>query len=119
MEEAKFSLKKLREGAFTEEQVEAEFRELEFALGNEVEQGKFIELFQGKNLKRTIIVVVVNFFQQTTGQAFTSQYGGVYVRSLKIFDPMLYTLMSSCIISAVMICVLFIADKVGRRCVSC
>lgn len=117
-EEARFSLKKLREGAFTEEQVEAEFRELEFALENEVEQGKFIELFKGKNLKRTLIVVVVNFFQQATGQAFTSQYGGVYVRSLKIFDPMLYTLMSSCIMSAVMICILFIADKVGRRYVS-
>ncbi|OJJ02709.1 hypothetical protein ASPVEDRAFT_53331 [Aspergillus versicolor CBS 583.65] len=114
-EEAKFSLKKLREGAFTEEQVETEFRELEFALENEVEQGKFIELFKGKNLKRTLIVVVINFFQQATGQAFTSQYGGVYVRSLKIFDPMLYTLMSSCIMSAVMICILFIADKVGRR----
>ncbi|KAL4779739.1 general substrate transporter [Aspergillus varians] len=114
VEEARTSLQRFREGAFTEEEVDAEFRELEFALAREVKQGSFIELFQGKHLKRTLIVVAVNFFQQATGQAFTSQYGGVYVRSLKIFNPMLYTLMSSCISSGVMICVLFIADKVGR-----
>ncbi|KAL4913654.1 general substrate transporter [Aspergillus aurantiobrunneus] len=115
VEEAKASLQKLREGAFTEDQVNTEFRELGFALENEVGQEKFIELFQGKNLKRTLIVAAVNFFQQATGQAFSSQYGGVYVRSLRIFDPMLYTLMSSCISSGVMLCVLLIADKAGRR----
>lgn len=115
VEEAKASLQRLREGAFTTDQVDKEFRELEFALENEVEQENFTELFREKNLKRTFIVVAVNFFQQATGQAFTSQYGGVYVRSLKVFNPMLYTLMSSCISSFVMICILFIADKVGRR----
>ncbi|KAL4821862.1 general substrate transporter [Aspergillus spinulosporus] len=115
VEEAKVSLQRFREGAFTADQIDKEFRELEFALENEVEQGNFIELFREKNLKRTFIVVAVNFFQQATGQAFTSQYGGVYVRSLKVFNPMLYTLMSSCISSCVMICILSIADKVGRR----
>ncbi|KAL2823877.1 hypothetical protein BDW59DRAFT_162844 [Aspergillus cavernicola] len=103
------------QGAFTDDEINNEFRELEFALENEVEQGKFFELFQGNNLKRTLIVVAVNFFQQATGQAFSSQYGGVYVRSLKIFDPMLLTLMGSCISSSVMVCILFTADKVGRR----
>ncbi|KAL4958430.1 general substrate transporter [Aspergillus filifer] len=114
-EEAKQSLRRFRAGAFTEEQIDNEFKELEFALENEVEQEEFIELFQGTNIKRTLIVVLVNFFQQATGQAFTSQYGGVYVRSLRIFNPQLFTLMSSCISSAVQIVILFIADKTGRR----
>ncbi|KAL4881978.1 general substrate transporter [Aspergillus karnatakaensis] len=114
-EEAKANLYKLRKGAFTEEQIGEEFKELEFALENQVEQGNFFELFQRKNLKRTVIVVLVNFFQQATGQAFTSQYGGVYVRSLRIFNPQLFTLMTSCISSFVMICMLSISDKVGRR----
>ncbi|KAL4945413.1 hypothetical protein BDV06DRAFT_209519 [Aspergillus oleicola] len=86
VEEAKQSLRKFREGAFTEEQIDDEFKELEFALENEVEQGRFIELFRGTNFKRTLIVVA----------AFTSQYAGVYVRSLKIF-------------------ILMVADKAGRR----
>ncbi|KAL3470021.1 general substrate transporter [Aspergillus californicus] len=114
-EEAKANLQKFRQGALTDEEIDNEFKELEFALENEVEQGRFVELFQGKNLKRTLIVVAVNFFQQATGQAFSSQYGGVYVRSLKVLNPQLFTLVTSCISSATMICVLFIADKVGRR----
>jgi hypothetical protein len=115
VEEAKLSLQKLRQGAFTQEEITNELKEVEFALANEAEQGRFAELFQGKNLKRTLIVAAVNFFQQATGQAFSSQYGGVYVRSLGIINPQLFTLMSSCISFGVMICVLFIADKVGRR----
>ncbi|KAL4982908.1 general substrate transporter [Aspergillus falconensis] len=62
MEEAKASLQRFREGAFTEDQIDKEFMELEFALENEVEQGKFIEPFQDKNLKRTLLVAAVNFF---------------------------------------------------------
>ncbi|KAH8702208.1 general substrate transporter [Talaromyces proteolyticus] len=115
VEEAKASIQQLRQGAFTEEEIENEFKELEFALVNEVEKGKFVELFQGKNLKRTLIVVAINFFQQATGQAFSSQYGGVYVRSLGIFNPQLFTLMSSCIGCGIMLCTLFVTDKVGRR----
>jgi MFS family permease len=115
VEEAKSSLHKLREGAFTDEEINNELREVEFALANEAEQGKFIELFQGRNLERTLIVAAVNFFQQATGQAFSSQYGGVYVRSLGIINPQLFTLMTSCISSSVMICTLLVTDKVGRR----
>ncbi|KAL1610693.1 hypothetical protein SLS60_002363 [Paraconiothyrium brasiliense] len=78
-EEAKANLVKLREGKFTEEQIDLEFRELQAALDfeNAFEKGTFGEMFQGINLKRTAIVVLVNFFQQATGQAFASQYGTI------------------------------------------
>ncbi|KAL4893114.1 general substrate transporter [Aspergillus ambiguus] len=116
-DEAKANLQKLRHGAFTQEEINEEFRELELALETTVGQDRFIELFRGRNLKRTLIVVVVmvNFFQQATGQAFSSQYGGVYVRSLDIFDPVLFTLMGSVIGSFVMITILLFSDRVGRR----
>lgn len=115
VEEAHKSLEKLRQGAFSEEEIDNEFRELEFALENETEKGKLIEVFQGLNLKRTLIVVAVNFFQQSTGQAFSSQYGGVYVRTLRIFNPMLFTLMTSCFTGTVMVFTLLLNDRVGRR----
>lgn len=78
-EEARENLRKLRVGRFTEEQIELEFRELEAALSREAtfEKGKFREVFQGINLKRTTLVILVNFFQQATGQAFASQYGTI------------------------------------------
>lgn len=78
-EEARENLRKLRVGRFTNQQIELEFRELETALNSEVafEKGNFQEVFKGVNLKRTMLVVLVNFFQQATGQAFASQYGTI------------------------------------------
>lgn len=78
-EEARESLRKLRVGRFSDDQIKLEFRELETALSSEVtfEKGKFMELFKGVNLKRTVLVILVNFFQQATGQAFASQYGTI------------------------------------------
>ena len=52
-------------------------------LQSEPEQGHFKELFSKSNRKRTAIVVALNFFQQATGQAFASQYGTLYVKSLQ------------------------------------
>ncbi|CAG9998483.1 unnamed protein product [Clonostachys byssicola] len=114
-EEGRAALQKLRHGAFTEAEVDKEFRELEFAMDHETQKGKSVEIFQGLNLKRTLIVVGVNFFQQSTGQAFTSQYGGVFVRTLKIFNPILFTLMTSCFTGVVMVATLLLNDRVGRR----
>jgi hypothetical protein len=82
---------------------------------HETEKGKVVEIFQGINLRRTLTVVGTNFFQQATGQAFSSQYGGVYVRTLKIFNPILFTLMTSCFTGLVMVLTLLTNDKVGRR----
>lgn len=115
VEESRIALTKLREGAFSEEDIAKEFRELEFALENESEKGKLREVFQGGNLKRTAIVVGVNFFQQSTGQAFSSQYGGVYIRTLRVLNPMIFTLMTSCITASVMVITLLLNDRTGRR----
>ncbi|KAH8200176.1 hypothetical protein TruAng_005688 [Truncatella angustata] len=98
IDEAKASLRKLRESAFTQDEIESEFAELRLALEQEQEQGRFRELFDKHNIKRTLIVIGVNFFQQATGQAFASQYGAIYVRSLV---PMTATL--------------FLTDRIGRR----
>jgi len=66
-----------RQGKFSQEEIDSEFRELQFALEHEVEKGSFVEIFKGLNLKRTLLVCAINFFQQATGQAFSSQYGAI------------------------------------------
>lgn len=77
VEEARKALTTYRQGKFTKEQIETEFSELEYALEHEIEEGKFMDIFKGNNLKRTVLVVFINFFQQATGQAFASQYGAI------------------------------------------
>lgn len=78
-DEAKANLVKLREGRFSQEQIDVEFSELQAALDfeNALQKGRFVEMFHAGNIKRTLIVVLVNFFQQATGQAFASQYGAI------------------------------------------
>lgn len=115
VEDALTSLRKLREGAFTEEQIQAEFAELRFALEHEPEKGRFIELFQGTNLRRTAIVAAVNFFMQATGQAFASQYSAIYVKSLGTINPFGFQLIVAAVNLITLATVLLISDHFGRR----
>ncbi|CAK7210100.1 hypothetical protein SBRCBS47491_000656 [Sporothrix bragantina] len=117
--EARQNLGLLRKGSrryATEADIDQEFEELQNQLARESEKGTFMEMFRGRtNIKRTLIVVLINFFQQASGQGFVSQYGAVYVKSLNTFNPTMFSLMNSGISVAVIIAVLIAADKLGRR----
>ncbi|KAL6407964.1 RGT2-Sensor of high external glucose concentration [Ilyonectria robusta] len=115
VEDAWSNFRMLREGAFSEEQMEAEFKELRTSLEQEVEQGKFSELFRGLNLKRTAIAIGVNIFQQVGGQAFVSQYGAIYVKSLGTINPFKFSLITSGINIITMVTILLWTDLIGRR----
>jgi MFS transporter, SP family, sugar:H+ symporter len=115
VDEARQMLWRLRQGPFTDEEIEAEFAEIKFTLDREVEQGKFRELWNAKNLKRTMIVVTTNFFQQASGQAFTSQYGAIFIRSLGIMKPQLFAFVKTGIAVVMNGITLFSNDVFGRR----
>ncbi|RKK94848.1 hypothetical protein BFJ71_g8715 [Fusarium oxysporum] len=115
VEEARKSLQQIREGAFTDEEIDAEFTELKVSLEQETEQGRFVELLRGINLKRTLIVMAVNFYQQAGGQAFVSQYGTIYVKSLGTINPFGFSLITSAISIISITCILLWTDIVGRR----
>ncbi|GKZ39285.1 hypothetical protein AbraIFM66950_012229 [Aspergillus brasiliensis] len=114
-DEAAAAMKRLRSGRFSDEEIAAELSDLQTALATEVEHGTFTELFQGVNLKRTFIVIGLNFFQQATGQAFASQYGAIFIKSLNTINTYDVTLMNSAI--ATVICLLsnLFSDRAGRR----
>ncbi|KAI8942759.1 hypothetical protein NX059_000803 [Plenodomus lindquistii] len=115
VEEARASLDKYRQGKFSDAEVDSEFRELQYALEQEVEKGNFIEILQGIHLKRTLLVVAINFFQQATGQAFASQYGAIYVKSLGTVNPFDLNLILAGINIVAVIIVLLVVDRVGRK----
>ncbi|KAH8671636.1 general substrate transporter [Xylariales sp. PMI_506] len=115
VEEARDSLRKFREGVFSDEEIEHELQELQHMLEREKEQGRFREVFYKRNLRRTMIAVGVNFFQQAIGQAFGSQYGAVYVKSLGTINAQLFSLINSAVGSVVIIAVILSADRFGRR----
>jgi SP family sugar:H+ symporter-like MFS transporter len=114
-DQARESLRALRRGRFDEAAIDAEFSELQLALEQETEKGTFAELWRKTNLKRTVIVMGVNFFQQATGQAFSSQYGTIYVKSLGTVNPFNFTLITSAINIVTLVITLLFNDRTGRR----
>lgn len=67
------------------------------------------------NLRRTLIVLAVNFFQQATGQALAGLYGPVVVRSLGTFSPFNYTLIMTGLTGFVYLFNIALNDYLGRR----
>ncbi|KAJ0345066.1 hypothetical protein KNSL1_008767 [Colletotrichum chrysophilum] len=114
-EEAKTAHHTLRAGTMPDAAIALEFAKIQQSLADEPEQGRTRELFQGVNCKRTAIAVGMSFFQQATGQAFASQYGAVWVKSLGTLNPFDVTLGSSALTSGMIILCLFLTDRVGRR----
>ncbi|KAF4785249.1 sugar transporter [Colletotrichum scovillei] len=115
VEEARKAHHLLREGTMSEDDISNEFAKIQQSLLDEPEQGRTKELFQGVNRKRTAIAVGMSFFQQATGQAFASQYGAVWVKSLGTLNPFDVTLGSSALTTGLIITCLFLTDRVGRR----
>ncbi|KAL3450813.1 putative sugar transporter [Aspergillus insuetus] len=114
-DEARANLGKLLHGKKTEAEIDEEFAALQYALEQELEQGRYIEIFQGKNLKRTAIVVGMNFFQQATGQAFASTYGAIFIRDIGTVNPFTMTIVISIINIAAASTGLYLVDRLGRR----
>ncbi|KAM0556772.1 hypothetical protein ACHAPJ_005832 [Fusarium lateritium] len=113
-EEALKSLRLLRQGAYTDEEIEHELQEMQKSINKTVKKGSFMDMWRGTNLKRTLITIGVNVFLQLTGQNFSSKYGTIFIQSLGTINPFVM----SCINSALNIVTVFftqyLADKTGR-----
>lgn len=84
-------------------------------VSNQLEKGKFMDLFKRKNLRRTLTVVFMDIFRQVTGQAFASQYGVIYIKSLKTVNAFTMTIISSAISVGIVLVALVFADSLGRK----
>ncbi|KAH7035807.1 general substrate transporter [Microdochium trichocladiopsis] len=114
-EEAMSVLRQLREGKFSESEIEAEYATIANALQNTVAQGSFMDIWRGSNLRRTWIVIGANVFLQATGQLFISLYGALFVKSLGTVNPFTIT----CVIAATNVSTaglsMLLTDRLGRR----
>lgn len=115
-EEALAALRKYREGRFTEEEIMEEYA-TQVAMINMTTQdkGTFKEMWQGTNLRRTLIVVGTNFCIQITGQAFASKYGAIFLKEIGALDPFSMSCINTAIFIVLTILSMFLIDKVGRR----
>jgi MFS transporter, SP family, sugar:H+ symporter len=100
------------------------------------EKGVFKEMWQGTNLKRSLIVIGANFCIQITGQgkfsgrffphfdantmcaAFASKYGTLFLKQVGAVNPFVLQLINSVLFIFAGLCAMYLIDKVGRRSVS-
>jgi SP family sugar:H+ symporter-like MFS transporter len=113
-EDALDSLRKLR-GADSSYDAEQDLELLRQSLIQEQNQGRYIDLCCGTNLRRTLIAMGMNFFIQATGSPFTAAYGTLFVQSVGGINPFDYSIISSCINFFSCFMSISITDRVGRR----
>ncbi|CAI7630766.1 unnamed protein product [Penicillium manginii] len=113
--EAYEALRKLKPKNMPEEDLRAEFDLLSLKVSEQLQKKSFSDLFTKPNRLRTFVVVMSNFFQQATGQAFASQYGTLFVKQLKSINPFSVTLGTNAVDIGAIIISAFLIDVVGRR----
>jgi MFS transporter, SP family, sugar:H+ symporter len=92
-----------------------EIDELEKMILNQPKKGRFLEIFNRSHLRRTMIVALANFFQQATGQSFSSQYGTLFVKSLNSVNPWAFNMGNNAVnVGGIILCLL-LSDRIGRR----
>ena len=122
-DEALASLTRLRTGKFSEAEIEEEFQDVLFTIQNEAElaestggfSSSFRELFRGTNIRRTLVVVMVNFFLQATGQAFASQYGALFIKGLGTVNQFTMSMIATGVNCCVSVASMVAVESIGRR----
>ena len=109
------SLTVLRQGRYSQEEIRHELLEIQDTIEALAVKGRWIELFQGTNLKRTLIVVGVNIFLQITGSNFSAVYGAVFYKSLGTVNPFSMSAAGSAINIFMVLIAQLCADTVGRK----
>lgn len=113
--EALQSLRRLKPKSMSDEDIQAEFDALSLKVSEQLQKRTFSDLFTKPNRLRTFVVVMCNFFQQATGQAFASQYGTLFVKQLKSINPFSVTLGTNAVDIGAIIISASLIDVVGRR----
>lgn len=116
--EAVASLKLLRKADTSEEMIATEIQTLSSFNSNEG-KGPWKEVFSKLNRRRTWIAIITMFFQQSTGQAFVSQYAVVFYQQQGVSDPFLMSVIGSVVALICTIIASLLVDAMGRRPLLC
>ncbi|KAM0492553.1 hypothetical protein ACHAP8_009908 [Fusarium lateritium] len=117
-EEAVACLQRLRSKSdFDEGRCDEEIKLIKETLREQVHKGPWSDLFRGTNLRRTMIVFAFYFFQQATGQAFSSTYQTVFYKQngYSSYQAFTYPIITS-VLGMIAVCpAMYMVDSLGRR----
>nr|RBQ99280.1 hypothetical protein FVER53263_00101 [Fusarium verticillioides] len=95
--------------------IDEDMARMRVSLERNVEGSGWRDLFKGHNLRRTSIAMIANFFALASGQAFANTYGTIFIKSLNVYNPYVFTIIIKVggIVGALTFALL--VDHVGRR----
>lgn len=97
-------------------QCEEELAMIQESLHSHVHKAGWGAVFQGSNLRRTMIVLVTFTYQQITGQAFVSTYQTVFYKSNGYAaQAFTYPVINSVLQIVAVVPGMFLVDRLGRR----
>ncbi|PCG91079.1 Major facilitator superfamily domain, general substrate transporter [Penicillium occitanis (nom. inval.)] len=116
-EEAVAALRRLRShGDFESGRCDEEIQAIRLSLQESVHKAPWTDMFRGTNVRRTILVIVYYFFQQTTGQAFVSTYQTTFYKTNGYAaEAFTYPVINSCLGFLSVLPGMYFVDKFGRR----
>ncbi|KAJ4391827.1 hypothetical protein N0V93_005447 [Gnomoniopsis smithogilvyi] len=116
MDEAARSLRKLR--GSSEAEVADELRLMKISHENEkalASSVTFLNLFDRRNIKRTITAGSFFSFNQISGVFLSTTYATIFLQEINVASPFALTIIASCCTLAGCVVAPLIIDKVGRR----
>ncbi|WYZ43122.1 hypothetical protein EsH8_VI_000821 [Colletotrichum jinshuiense] len=102
-------------GAMPNYDAEKEAKLLKEALDTSETKGRWADLVKGTNLRRTVNGLVAAALASLSGSSFSNLYGTIFLKSLKVIDPFMATMIKRALLLATAITFMLIIDKVGRR----
>ncbi|KAF9871339.1 hypothetical protein CkaCkLH20_11260 [Colletotrichum karsti] len=102
-------------GAMPGYDAEKEAKLLQEALNSSDTKGRWKDLVKGTNLRRTVNGLTAAALASLSGASFSNLYGTIFLKSLKIVDPFMMTMVKRALLLGTAITFMFIIDRVGRR----
>lgn len=99
----------------SDEIAELEILDVEASLEMHSNDGAWIDLFKGTNLRRTIISVTIPTIESWQGQSFMGNYLVVFLISLGVTNQYLLSTLLQAVILIMVTLTFWAPDKIGRR----
>ena len=109
------ALRKYRQGRYSEKEILEDYRMQLVSVETAKEKGTFKEMWQGTNLKRSLIVIGVNIFSQISGSSFVTRYSTIFIKQVGALDPFEVTVINTGLVIVVVLVCMYLTDKAGRR----
>ncbi|KAK7923543.1 hypothetical protein PG985_007614 [Apiospora marii] len=110
-EEAMAILRLLREGRFSNDEIEGDSREYKATINNALHQGHFEELFQGRKFPAAAVFM---WALSLTGQNFTSVHRTYFIGTIGVVKPFAMTNVNTAIEIVMALVTQSLTDVVGR-----